>query len=227
MTILMLTGVGATVYVWATFGPWWGLLAGFLAIGGLGFRVLALPVRLVLRILYPGWSEFVRAWEKCVEPVTADTQAHVMRAGYRTWRRDRSSTGDSAEEWLRGHRERFESEGQAERRAVSSAGRISGRGAFRGSTLSRQYEGEVFGTEEGLVVEGVSELSGEATLLVEWEHIKGVRRREAEDGAELLLDPLDDIGLASGLLFIEINGLTTSDEVKWLEFLKQHGVSSD
>lgn len=106
MVIILIISVAVTAYVWSNAGPVWGLVTGFLLIGGAGWKLLTGFFGLALRPFRPGWGEFVRAWEnKIGDPRRSgwdvpDEEVLAMHQGYRAWRRHRKQTDESANDWL-------------------------------------------------------------------------------------------------------------------------------
>lgn len=102
MRLMMLVGLVVTVAVWSRFGAVWGLLTGFLLMGGLGWKLLlAIPGGL-MRLFSRGASqEFINAWEARAGEMEFGLPSTYPPPGlYQAWRADSKLSGISAGEWL-------------------------------------------------------------------------------------------------------------------------------
>jgi hypothetical protein len=106
MGLLLIGSIIVTAAVWSNAGPVWGLITGFLLIGGAGWKLLAGLVGLAIRPFRPGWGEFVRAWELRVgDPRRGgwdvpDNEVVAMHRAYAEWRQDKKQTDEWAGAWL-------------------------------------------------------------------------------------------------------------------------------
>lgn len=209
----MLLGVVATAALWTRFGAVWGLLTGFLLIGGLGWKVLlAIPGGL-MSIFSRGSREFIRAWEARAGEIRFGEHSTYPPPGlYQAWRTDNKLSGVSASKWL----DRMADE--AHQDTISSTARVRGKGAYRGWMSATQYEGTVFGTDEGLVIDGESPVGEEMRMLVGWELFSQVRIRDRSGKAVMLFDPKDQ-DMIGGFAFIEVTDLL-SGEGAWRSFVQ-------
>lgn len=95
-----------TVTVWSHFGPVWGLITGFLLIGGSGWKLL-LVIPSLLASRSPGGNtrrEFFAAWEKRGGEVRVGHHETYPPAHlYPSWHTERQQTGESASDWLDRH----------------------------------------------------------------------------------------------------------------------------
>jgi len=181
----MIVGLIVTVVIWSRFGVWGGLLSAFLLMGGIGWKlVLAIPGGLV-RLFSRGQSQdFIRAWEARAGEMEFGAPSTYPPPGlYQAWRADNKQSGIGAGEWL------DRQVRQAQPRAGHRVEGIRGKGAYRGFRLGTQYEGVVYGTDEGLVVVGSSPEGEEVSIPVKWDSLKQVRIVERDGKTTLLFDP--------------------------------------
>ena len=117
MVFLFIISVVVTVAVWSRFGPVWGLVTGFLLIGGTGWKLLLVIPGLLMAPFRPGWAQFVKAWEKRLGDErrsgfdVPDAEVLTMREAYRAWRQNFEATRISAAGWLDERAEWFERRG--------------------------------------------------------------------------------------------------------------------
>lgn len=101
MRFMMVIGLMATIVVWSNYGPGWGLLTGFLMMGGLGWKLLAAAAGGAVGIARPDTKEFTAAWEERAGRMEFGVpQTYPPPGMYQAWRRDRRHTGESAGVWL-------------------------------------------------------------------------------------------------------------------------------
>lgn len=98
--IIVFIGIVITVVVWQNVGPVWGLVAGFLFVGGLGWSILLGLTGLLL----PGRKdkqEFIAAWEaRSGEMRFGRSSSYPPGGAYKRWVRDREQTRESAHAWM-------------------------------------------------------------------------------------------------------------------------------
>jgi hypothetical protein len=106
LVIVFIISLLITIFVWSHAGPVWGLLSGFLLIGGLGWKLAGRLVGLAVLPFRPGWIGFVNAWEQRIGDErrsgrdVPDAEVLSMRSAYRSWRVARKESGESAGDWL-------------------------------------------------------------------------------------------------------------------------------
>jgi hypothetical protein len=101
MGFLLLVGLVITIIVWTQVSWVWGLVTGFLLVGGLGWQMLASGAGLIARRRNPGVDEFTRAWEeKAGEMRFGQPGTYPPPGAYQAWREAHEREGISAGDWL-------------------------------------------------------------------------------------------------------------------------------
>lgn len=101
MGSLAVIGIVITIIVWTQVSWVWGLVTGFLLIGGLGWKILASVAGAIIGRRNPGTKEFTEAWESRVgEMRFGQPGTYPPPGAYQAWREAYEREGISAGAWL-------------------------------------------------------------------------------------------------------------------------------
>ena len=99
MCFLMVIGLVITAVVWSNFGPVAGIVAGFLLIGGSGWKLIG---GLAVSAASPGSNEFISAWEaRNGEMRKGEPTTYPPPGYYQAWRKANQTNGETASDWLK------------------------------------------------------------------------------------------------------------------------------
>jgi hypothetical protein len=219
VTLLALVGIVITVIVWTRISWVWGLVTGFLLVGGLGWRILASGAGAIVRRRNRGMDEFVEAWESRVgEMRFGQPDTYPPPGVYQAWREAYEREEISAGDYLDRLAERM--------KAPKAHALISG--VFE--TVGR-WEGEGEAHPEGVLVTGEH---------IWWESDVGgpEESREHREMSETIL-PWDqitsatltgnglDLRLAPPSMFVNVmlTDFDDQDPEPWLELVERNGIT--